>query len=84
MGSDGDAQGHLQEFSPTSYETAMEALSSLITRRRRGDGSNRGGKFHLMSRYMKVSAITFMLEWEQPLCFLLINLFSLIVDRNFM
>eukprot|EP00268_Persea_americana_P051686 TRINITY_DN5726_c0_g1_i3.p1 TRINITY_DN5726_c0_g1~~TRINITY_DN5726_c0_g1_i3.p1 ORF type:complete len:569 (+),score=121.26 TRINITY_DN5726_c0_g1_i3:100-1806(+) len=54
MGSDGSGPGHLQEFSLTSYETAMKALSSLITRRRRGNGSDRGEKFHLMSKYMKI------------------------------
>ncbi|XP_058081184.1 folylpolyglutamate synthase-like isoform X2 [Magnolia sinica] len=37
-----------------SYEAAMEALSSLITRRKRGDGSNRVEKFSLMFKYMKV------------------------------
>lgn len=54
MGSDGSGPGHLQEFSLTSYETAMEALSSLITRQRRGNGADRDEKFHLMSKYMKV------------------------------
>ncbi|XP_077219430.1 DHFS-FPGS homolog C isoform X2 [Tasmannia lanceolata] len=55
MGSDGDIHGHSQELSlSSSYENAMGALSSLITRRRRGDGSNREIKFDLMFKYLKI------------------------------
>lgn len=32
----------------------MEALSSLITRRKRGDGSTRGSKFDLMFKYLEI------------------------------
>ena len=36
------------------YTAALEALSSLITKKTRGDGSNRGDAFHLMSHYVQV------------------------------
>lgn len=55
MGSDGVAQGHLKDMPlSSSYETAMEALSSLITVSKRGDGSNRVEKLNLMFRYIKI------------------------------
>ncbi|KAL5994627.1 hypothetical protein ACLOJK_024680, partial [Asimina triloba] len=56
MASDGgDSQGHSQEMCLSfTYEAAMEALSSLITRRKRGDGSTRDQKFSLMSKYVKI------------------------------
>lgn len=40
--------------SSSSYELAMSALSSLITRRKRGDGSTRGQKFDLMFKYLEI------------------------------
>eukprot|EP00250_Pteridium_aquilinum_P033479 c5714_g1_i1 orf=64-1329(+) len=43
------------------YAAALEALSSLITKRSRGDGSNRGDNFDLMPRYLKVAGL------EEPL-----------------
>lgn len=42
----------------SSYESAMEALSSLITSKRRGDRSSVGGKYGKLERmtiYLKVS-----------------------------
>ncbi|MQL89048.1 hypothetical protein Taro_021626, partial [Colocasia esculenta] len=54
MQSRGYFHGSSCEYSPASYEKAMEALSSLISRRKRGDGSNRGSKFDLMFKYMKI------------------------------
>lgn len=42
----------------SSYESAMEALSSLITSKKRGDGSSVGGKYGKLERmtiYLKVS-----------------------------
>ncbi|KAM7530032.1 hypothetical protein LguiB_033442 [Lonicera macranthoides] len=49
---------NLQELSlSSSYETAMEALSSLITRQKRGEKSNIGGKYSKldrMSMYVKI------------------------------
>lgn len=41
---------------PSSYEAAMEALSSLITRKKRGDKSSGStfGKLERMSEYLKV------------------------------
>ena len=55
MASNGVVHGHSQELAlSSSYETAMEALSSLISRRKRGDGSKRGDKFDMMFRYLKV------------------------------
>lgn len=58
----------------SSYETAMEALSSLITRQKRGDKSNICGKYGKLDRmlmYLKVTmlhisqfyGITF--NWEE-------------------
>lgn len=37
------------------YDEAMEALSSLITKRTRADKSNSGDRFDLMYDYVKVS-----------------------------
>ncbi|XP_010938644.1 folylpolyglutamate synthase isoform X1 [Elaeis guineensis] len=55
MASNGVVHGHSQELAlSSSYETAMEALSSLISRRKRGDGSKRGDKFDMMFRYLKI------------------------------
>ncbi|KAF3442479.1 hypothetical protein FNV43_RR16395 [Rhamnella rubrinervis] len=42
---------------PSSYDSAMEALSSLITRQKRGDRSSVGGKYgklERMSMYLKI------------------------------
>lgn len=50
---------------PYSYETAMEALSSLITRKKRGDKSFVGGtygKLERMSKYLKVTLVQFFLH----------------------
>ena len=59
MSSNGFAQGAPDDLSlSSSYEAAMEALSSLITRRKRGDGSSRGSKFDLMFKYLEVIAIS--------------------------
>lgn len=44
----------------SSYEAAMEALSSLITRQKRGEKSSIGGKYEKlerMSMYLKVADI---------------------------
>lgn len=45
-----------------SYETAMEALSSLITRQKRGTPSSVGGKYGKLDRmqmYLKVTLTFF-------------------------
>lgn len=44
---------------PSSYEAAMEALSSLITRKKRGDKSSGStfGKLERMSEYLKVTLL---------------------------
>lgn len=45
-----------------AYETAMEALSSLITRKKRGDASNIGGKYKKLDRmlmYIEVTSFSF-------------------------
>ncbi|XP_072996019.1 folylpolyglutamate synthase-like isoform X1 [Typha latifolia] len=47
--------------SPTPYEEALNCLSSLITRRTRADGSNRGDQFDLLFDYLKI------LELEKPI-----------------
>jgi len=38
----------------TSYEEALEALSSLIIRRTRADGTNFGDQFDVLFHYLKV------------------------------
>lgn len=42
-----------------SYEAAMEALSSLITRKNRGDKSSIGGKYGKMQRMSEYLKVTF-------------------------
>lgn len=46
----------------SAYDEAMEALSSLITKRSRADKSNKGDRFDLLFDYIKV----FFFYW---LCF---------------
>ncbi|KAJ7533027.1 hypothetical protein O6H91_13G030300 [Diphasiastrum complanatum] len=43
------------------YEAALMALSSLITKRKRGDDSNKGDNFYYMNRYLEI------LTLEEPL-----------------
>jgi folylpolyglutamate synthase len=61
MGNSVVVKEDLQDFDvPYSYETAMEALSSLITRKKRGDKSFVGGtygKLERMSEYLKVTLV---------------------------
>lgn len=61
MGSGGVLQTNSHELPlSSSYESAMDALSSLITRQKRGDKPNIGGKFEKMERmqmYLKVNAV---------------------------
>lgn len=45
----------------SSYDEAMEALSSLITKRSRADKSNHGHRFDLMFDYVRI------LELQEPL-----------------
>ncbi|KAH0462330.1 hypothetical protein IEQ34_009905 [Dendrobium chrysotoxum] len=45
----------------TAYEEALDRLSSLITRRTRADGSNKGDNFDLMFEYLKI------LELDEPI-----------------
>lgn len=40
--------------SATAYEEALDALSSLITKRTRADKSNNGDRFELVFDYLKV------------------------------
>ncbi|KAK7300763.1 hypothetical protein RJT34_11613 [Clitoria ternatea] len=51
----------LKSSSLGPYEEAMEALSSLITRRTRADGTNMGDHFDLLFDYLK------MLDLEEPI-----------------
>lgn len=41
----------------SSYEEALSALSSLITKRSRADKSNKGDRFELVFDYLKVSLL---------------------------
>ncbi|XP_034202439.1 folylpolyglutamate synthase isoform X3 [Prunus dulcis] len=56
MGEGGDGSSK-----PTPYEEALDALSSLITKRSRADTSNNGDCFELLSDYLKI------LELEEPI-----------------
>ena len=47
-------KGSPKSSSLSPYEEAMEALSSLITRRTRADDSNVGDQFSLLYDYLKV------------------------------
>ncbi|MCL7021602.1 hypothetical protein MKW94_010618, partial [Papaver nudicaule] len=38
---------------PSTYEEALDALSSLITKRSRADKSNKGDRFDLLFDYVK-------------------------------
>ncbi|XP_042012655.1 folylpolyglutamate synthase-like isoform X1 [Salvia splendens] len=46
---------------PSPYDEAMEALSSLITKRSRADNNNNGDRFDILFDYIK------MLELEEPI-----------------
>lgn len=46
--------GRLQNFPSSSYEAAMEKLSSLITRQRRGEKPPIANKLEKMSMYLKI------------------------------
>ncbi|GMH15374.1 hypothetical protein Nepgr_017215 [Nepenthes gracilis] len=48
----GDDESPISKVSP--YEEAMDALSSLITKRTRADQSNKGDRFDLLFDYIKV------------------------------
>ncbi|XP_010937530.1 folylpolyglutamate synthase isoform X4 [Elaeis guineensis] len=50
-----------RDSSPTAYEESLNCLSSLITRRTRADGTNKGDNFDLMFDYLK------MLELDGPI-----------------
>ncbi|QCE01265.1 folylpolyglutamate synthase [Vigna unguiculata] len=54
-------KGSPKSSSLSPYEEAMEALSSLITRRTRADASNVGDQFDLLFDYLK------MLDLEEPI-----------------
>ncbi|TKY56793.1 Folylpolyglutamate synthase [Spatholobus suberectus] len=54
-------KGSPKSSSLSPYEEAMEALSSLITRRTRADGTNMGDQFDLLFDYLK------MLDLEEPI-----------------
>ncbi|XP_027367592.1 folylpolyglutamate synthase isoform X2 [Abrus precatorius] len=53
-GSNVVTNGQLQNFPLSSYETAMEKLSSLITRQRRGEKPPVANKLERMSKYLKI------------------------------
>lgn len=61
MGSNDVIGDYLQDVPlSSSYETAMDALSSLITRQRRGEQSNVAGKYGKLERmliYLKVTLL---------------------------
>lgn len=75
MGSDETLQTKSYDLSLSPYETAMEALSSLITRQKRGDMSNmdeKYGKLDRMRMYVKVTG--FLLFFSVLLAVLLFGL----------
>ncbi|KAL7147748.1 hypothetical protein ABFS83_06G127700 [Erythranthe nasuta] len=51
----------MSEDTVSPYDEAMEALSSLITKRSRADKSNKGDRFDLLFDYVKI------LELEEPI-----------------
>lgn len=53
-GSNVVTNGQVQNFTSSSYEAAMEKLSSLITRQRRGEKPPIANKLEKMSMYLKV------------------------------
>ncbi|KAK7321540.1 hypothetical protein VNO77_32290 [Canavalia gladiata] len=53
--------GYPKPSSLSPYEEALEAMSSLITRRTRADGTNMGDHFDLLFEYLK------MLDLEEPI-----------------
>ncbi|XVE69261.1 hypothetical protein DITRI_Ditri09bG0138200 [Diplodiscus trichospermus] len=55
------AQGGWTESAAARYKLALDALSSLITKRSRGDKSNQGDRFDLLFDYLKI------LELEEPI-----------------
>lgn len=67
----GEAGEGKDEVNPTlsPYEEAMEALSSLITKRSRADKSNKGDKYELLFDYIKV--VFLVLSLFQ--CYILVN-----------
>ncbi|KAI4370579.1 hypothetical protein MLD38_018920 [Melastoma candidum] len=52
-GGEGEGEGRVKGML-TPYEEAMEALSSLITKRSRADKSNKGDRFELLFDYLKI------------------------------
>ncbi|XP_057523739.1 folylpolyglutamate synthase-like isoform X1 [Amaranthus tricolor] len=56
-----DGGNELLDSKMSSYEEAMNALSSLITTRSRADKSNSGDRFDLLFNYIKI------LELEEPI-----------------
>lgn len=46
--------GGMSKTTVSPYDEAMEALSSLITKRSRADKSNKGDRFDLLFDYVKV------------------------------
>lgn len=67
----GEAGEGKDEVKPTlsPYEEAMEALSSLITKRSRADKSNKGDKYELLFDYIKV--VFLVLSLFQ--CYMMVN-----------
>ncbi|OMO76583.1 Folylpolyglutamate synthetase [Corchorus olitorius] len=55
------AQGGSTESAAARYESTLEALSSLITKKSRADKSNKGDRFDLLFDYLKI------LELEEPI-----------------
>ncbi|XP_004514593.1 folylpolyglutamate synthase isoform X2 [Cicer arietinum] len=53
-GSNVVTNGQVQNFTSSSYEAAMEKLSSLITRQRRGEKPPIANKLEKMSMYLKI------------------------------
>ena len=48
-----------RKSSQSEYEKALDSLSSLITRRIRADGTDKGYQFELMVEYLKVVDCSF-------------------------
>lgn len=61
-----DVQSPKKNVKTSTYEEALDALSSLITKRSRADKSNKGDRFDLLFDYVKVNTNKW--DWKPIFC----------------
>jgi hypothetical protein len=71
--------GQLQNIPSSSYEAAMEKLSSLITRQRRGEKPPVANKLEKMSMYLKVISELFSHNFEVVVVTMMQCIYKLII-----